>query len=1583
MVSPLLKTWLPLLLISGTTAMAAPPDLTSGGVPGDSISFNMGATGARGWVYHVRENTSESRQIQIKSVAAGSPAAEILAPSDVILGADGTGANPVNFTSDARKALADAINEAEARNPAELKLIRWRAGMADVVSIALQTMGAYSASAPYDCPKSALILQQGLQSIMAGETAGNYSFGTITLLAANNPADPNNAARMTRARNEVRALVPTAAVRAQMMSDARDATSMITWERGHKLIVMAEYYLCTGDAQVLPGIEAYAVNIAKNSSLFGTMGHIFAEKNPDGSSNGPMGGVYGPVNSAGMPCFLGLLLARECGLANPEITPAIDRASRFFAYYTGRGSVPYGEHEAEWSTHDNNGKSGLAALCFALQESRVNEGRFFAKMSAASGSVRGEGHTGAFFNYTWAPLGAACGGEQAAASHFSRIRWMLDLNRRWDGGFDYDCLSGEGPNSGSQYNSFRMSTAALLTYALPLRQLRITGKNHDAARWLSGADVSEAAAVDGYVATSSRAISQLIADLGSWSPMVQRRAAEQLATRIIDTATLNQITALANDPNGNSRVGACYTLGKISNSANANARAATLAALLTDPENHVRFMAAEAMRYLPQTAKMTQLNAVLSAAAGTAAPLMPFNEEDPLHFAHGRIAVLLFYSGNAYGPKGMIWGTGINGVDRGLLYPAISAVAANPIGFCRSSLYETYRNLTVADVNALAGTLVDSIRFRAPSDKMFSAGVRNGGLFALERYNIAEGVPLGKVYMLEDGRTDAYTYGLGVLKNYAGTCTTVTPDPDIIGFCQSLLGGGNAAAAQAVLDAIAADATPVTATPFKSIQSANADAASLTLPANQTTLRANGSDLAQGASVFTWRKVHGAGNVTFTPNGSAASKDSLIQFDNIPGSYLFEVKMSDSRGFTEVYGTVAVTLRNPDGTLPPNSPATAIPQAVSAIPGDATPITLTGTDPENHPLVFNVTAQPAHGTITGTAPNVVYTADISYLGPDSFTFQVMDSEGQTSSATVSMNVSTAGAQLLVHEPFDYAAGGLNGKGGTSEIGLAGTWSASTSANVVAGSLAYGSLPVTGGSIGNLNGGSNNYGGKRSLSSTALAQNGLLNDGATLWFSVVMGYGTDSNLTNARLALALSNAGLSTNNYQYYILNDGAQPGSGLGVTLGRFDGANGKVVASQFRSSSNGTSGWDGNVFGNVPISTIGAGQQRLVVGKIIWGADSDTIELYEPDTNRNINQPTSTLTVNVDQSEYDTVTWTRGDIVTMDEIRFGNSLAAVVGLDLPPPDTTPPTLVSIVDDRAGEPARQFTPVNYTVTFSEAMDTATVNAADFTNAGTSMITIGAVTQTLPGVFAVQVTPTTAGTLQLQAPSGAVLTDLCANALDTALAIPDDTVINVNPSTVIVPDVTGLLLSTAGSQIAAAGLIDGDVTTQHHATIEAGVVVSQNPPGGGNVAPGTAVNMVVSLGPDYTGEYAAWATAYAPADVGDPDADLDKDGMSNGVEHIWGLDPINPASANPYASSYNPQSGGFSYTRRDPALTGYKYTVLTSSDLAAWSQDAGARQVPGTPDANGVQTVAVTLSPVARGSGRLFVRVYAVRLPAVP
>jgi hypothetical protein len=895
---------------------AAPPDLTAGGVPNNTRTTNLGPTGMRGWVYHVSGgNTGESRQIQVTAVDSGSPAAGLLAKDDVILGADGSGAEPAPFSSDARKSMALAIADAEARSPATLKLLRWRSGTTTTVQITLRTMGAYSATAPYNCPKSSLVLTEGAQWVFDNETSGRYSFGALSLLAT------GNSAYATRVRNEARARVPKATTRAQMMSDSRDATSMVTWERGHTLVFLAEYYLATGDAEVLPGIEAYAVNIAKNSSMFGTVGHIFAEKNPDGSPNGPMGGVYGPVNSSGMPCFLGLLLARECGITHPSIQPAIDRASLFFASYTGRGAIPYGEHEPGPS-HEGNGRSGLAALCFALQETRVEAGKFFAKMATAAPSERELGHTGAFFNYLWAPLGAAAGGEAAAAEHFKRISWRLDLARRWNGAFVYDCLNGEGPNSGATYNDFRMSTAALLVYALPQRQLHITGRGHDADRWLSAADVSEAAAADDFT-TTARTTAQLITDTGNWSPKVRRLAAIELKARGVSTAQRNQLEAIAADSTlpAHARAGACDALGRIGNSASAT----VLAGLLNDPENYVRYASAEALRYLPNSARLSVLNEVLVATVETAKPWFPLDQKDPLQFAHGRLAVLLFYGGSAYGPRGIIWNN-LSGVDRNLLYPAIRAVAGSPLGFTRNNLQWTYPMLNETDMLGVAGAVVDSVREFAPSDRMFAATVRQKGFELLEKYHIAEGVPAGLRYVMESKAGDRAA-ALGTLERYAASYTTVTPLPDVIGavtpFLNSTDGNAtqntaNSQAAQDVLDAITADTNPRTLVPLKSISSATADHPQLTLPANSTVLRVSGYDHALGDSVYTWRKLSGPGTADFSPNGTADAATSTVLFDGTAGFYRFEVTMSDSRGFTEAVETVEVELAGVDGITPPS-----------------------------------------------------------------------------------------------------------------------------------------------------------------------------------------------------------------------------------------------------------------------------------------------------------------------------------------------------------------------------------------------------------------------------------------------------------------------------------------------------------------------------------------------------------------------------------------------------------------------------------------------------------------------------------------
>jgi hypothetical protein len=65
---------------------------------------------------------------------------------------------------------------------------------------------------------------------------------------------------------------------------------------------------------------------------------------------------------------------------------------------------------------------------------------------------------------------------------------------------------------------------------------------------------------------------------------------------------------------------------------------------------------------------------------------------------------------------------------------------------------------------------------------------------------------------------------------------------------------------------------------------------------------------------------------------------------------------------------------------------------------------------------------------------------------------------------------------------------------------------------------------------------------------------------------------------------------------------------------------------------------------------------------------------------------------------------------------------------------------------------------------------------------------------------------------------------------------------------------------------------------------------------------------------------------------------------------------------------------FTYTRRNPALTGLGYTVWTSPDLQTWTQDTSASQTPDSQIAE-VQSVSVTITATPL-SGKLFVRVAA-------
>ena len=119
---------------------------------------------------------------------------------------------------------------------------------------------------------------------------------------------------------------------------------------------------------------------------------------------------------------------------------------------------------------------------------------------------------------------------------------------------------------------------------------------------------------------------------------------------------------------------------------------------------------------------------------------------------------------------------------------------------------------------------------------------------------------------------------------------------------------------------------------------------------------------------------------------------------------------------TNFYGSDSFTFKVNDGSVDSNTATVTITvtavndapvangQAVSTTEDTAKPITLTGTDPDGDTLTYAIVAQPAHGSLTGNAPNITYTPVANYNGSDSFTFKVNDGTLDSNIATVAITV---------------------------------------------------------------------------------------------------------------------------------------------------------------------------------------------------------------------------------------------------------------------------------------------------------------------------------------------------------------------------------------------------------------------------------------------------------------------------------------------------------------------------------------------------------------------------------------------------
>lgn len=777
-----LVTLAPLYLSAAPRNKPSPvPDFTKGDPIGERQDWNLGATGARGWMWGWKEETTNARQIYITKVDKGSPAKGILVKGDVILGVDGK-----LFSYDARYALSAAITTAEAKT-GKLNILRWRKGKTESVTLQLEALGAYTESAPFNCTKSQKILDAGCKHIAAKMRS---ALPRISAIKWNDPQKKyvynkkdigdliNALALLASGKPEYNELVRKFAYAfgpKDIMLNTSPETRMASWGWGYTNLFLCEYHLATGDQAVLPAIRAYSIAIANGQSFIGTWGHTMAWPQINGGKlHGSLSG-YGALNAPGLACHLSLVLAEKCGVKHAKVSQAIHKANQFIGFYAGKGSIPYGDHMPEWKWHDDNGKNSMAAVIFDLQEptNLQDHGRFFTAMTVASYGERKKGHTGNYFSLMWGPLGAQRGGDEATAAFLKPQREFYDFNRTWKGSFPYQAKPNAGPGENS-YRGWDSTSAFMLSYALPLRKLYITGKGIRKQNSIKGNTLSMIIAAgegynrwdDGLNHYHKKSTSELLNDLKSWSPAVRLRASKALSKKDGEKKIINSLLSMLDSDVLYTRYGACQAIGAIGS--NAKQAVPKLQKLLLEDDLWLRIQAVSALTNIGEASS--------SAIPKLLKLILRQDRHDPLEMTQRFLAHGLFGAAGIYGNAGLLR-KDLKGVDKKLLYQVVRKILQNPDGHTRGTADSVYQLLSYEEIKPILPAILIAIKEPSPSGVMFSNGIRISGLKILAKHRIREGLPLCfEVLELDKwGKEGRVKHILKIITSYGSAAKSVLP----------------------------------------------------------------------------------------------------------------------------------------------------------------------------------------------------------------------------------------------------------------------------------------------------------------------------------------------------------------------------------------------------------------------------------------------------------------------------------------------------------------------------------------------------------------------------------------------------------------------------------------------------------------------------------------------------------------------------------------------------------------------------------------------------------------------------------------
>jgi sialate O-acetylesterase len=377
----------------------------------------------------------------VSEIKTGSPADGKLMVDDVVYSANGK-----MLGSEAWLVMADAITASETREGNGKLVLGVRRGTENIdVEITLPVMGTYSSTAPFECPKSEKIVENLVKWIESGKSMSSRKpdfLGTDTLfLLATGRPEYMGLVRRTIYDKMAKTKIPDKIIPSSFGGKS-------SWYAAWDALVLGEYYMATGDRNVLPLLKFNCDVLAAIQHPLGAWRHGFME-----------GGGYGCMPAIGLAAGIGFNLANGAGLdINQE---AYRKAVRYHHDGSGEmGRILYGvgagnvsaPREFEPEAVENgkmgtgNGALAAAAVLFDL-EGKDRAAHLCSFISAHSWNNTFEGHGGNFFNNFWTPLGAKVQGKKSFIHFWEKYRWYRELGRNYDGSFNFDAykdLAGYG-----------------------------------------------------------------------------------------------------------------------------------------------------------------------------------------------------------------------------------------------------------------------------------------------------------------------------------------------------------------------------------------------------------------------------------------------------------------------------------------------------------------------------------------------------------------------------------------------------------------------------------------------------------------------------------------------------------------------------------------------------------------------------------------------------------------------------------------------------------------------------------------------------------------------------------------------------------------------------------------------------------------------------------------------------------------------------------------------------------------------------------------------------------------------------------